>query len=288
MPSNILVTGSGGYIGSVLRFSLGAAGIDLGLRGPPVSWEGETDVRRVDSAMLRRAGIDTIVHTAAIAHEPDAGPYIGEMIAEQNAWAAHNIISEAQLARCRTFVLFSTMVVYPPSPRPQTEDSPVQPFGVYARSKLRAEKLLQQATDIPRRIVLRCGTVFGPSFKPRFSSFVDDILYQARYRKEVRLISSGRQRRSVLRLSTLDRVLTALLCGLPDGYHVFNVADGALTIRSWARLVARYYKVPLSIGVGGDAGRVIDCSKLWRRFGSLLRPHPIGSLDMEMNFHLTH
>jgi UDP-arabinose 4-epimerase len=153
MPSNVLVTGGAGYIGSHACKALAAAGytpvtldnLVHGHRaavrwGPFVRGEvaDETLVRRV----LREQRIDCVIHFAGYG-------YVGESMQAPGKYFQNNVAGtiallnamRAESANCLVFS--STCATYGvPRRLPIDEDHPQQPVNPYGESKLFVERML--------------------------------------------------------------------------------------------------------------------------------------------------
>ncbi len=159
--SKILVTGSSGLIGRALRVRLHAlgiatAGIDLLGAGAE-----RGDIR--DRAALERAldGCSGVVHLAAVSRvvwaqrDPD-------LCWSTNVGGLQNLLA-ASAATAPWIVFASSREVYGHAAAlPVTEDSPLQPVNVYARSKVEGERLLADAVAAGRRgAIVRFSNVYG-------------------------------------------------------------------------------------------------------------------------------
>ncbi len=154
----VLVTGGAGYIGSFVLRALAERGLaavvldDLstGHRRAAEGWPleefscGDTD--RV-AALMERAGIDAVIHLAALS-------IVGDSVREPERYWRHNVGgAEGLLAACRRagvrrFVLSSTAAVYgEPSRVPIPEEHPLAPTNPYGETKVEIERRLAAAQD---------------------------------------------------------------------------------------------------------------------------------------------
>lgn len=178
----VLITGSAGYIGSVLtdylaRQGLDVIGYDAGffkdclLSSPPVTKTIFKDVRDITEDDLD--GIQAVVHLAGISNDP-----FGNLEAEK-VYDPTRVYS-LELARlCKKlgqrFIFASSCSVYGRGGSELlTEDSPVFPQTPYSLSKLEIEddlKALSGSNFSP--IALRLATVFGISPRLRFDVVIN-------------------------------------------------------------------------------------------------------------------
>jgi len=183
----VLVTGATGFIGRAVAAALARAGhaVVRGGRAAPASapageaWVGYGDIgpdTRWEEAVR---GVDVVVHTAGLAHQPDAAT----ASAEAGQFQRVNVEGTARLARAavaagvRRLLLVSSALVHGPSSpgRPFTEADAPTPSGVYARSKLESEtRLLEAARDSAMAwVILRPPMVYGPGAGGNFPRLVE-------------------------------------------------------------------------------------------------------------------
>lgn len=148
----ILLTGAGGNLGRVLAPALAAAGHELRLFDfrPLESSPFETvvgDVRNLDDIRSAVAGVDAIVHAAAL-HGIHLSKWKPEDFWAINVTGTFHVFEAAREAGIKRVVLCSTMGVYGESARaPEdawnlvTEALPLLPGDVYGLSKKLCEEL---------------------------------------------------------------------------------------------------------------------------------------------------
>lgn len=172
-----LVTGGAGYIGSHVVRQLVAAGervvvldnLSTGFREAVVPGAelvvGDTGDQALVTDLLRRHGIDSVLHFAAhtIVPESVSDPlkYYGN-----NTCSTRNLLACCQAAGVKHFIFSSTAAVYgiPEGPM-ATEETPNAPINPYGTSKLMSEWMLRDlslATGL-RHVALRYFNVAGCS-----------------------------------------------------------------------------------------------------------------------------
>lgn len=157
---NVLVTGSGGFVGSALCSYL-RKNTPWEIYSITHSGEAGRIVDITDSTAIDELGktlpqIGCVIHTAAISKPGDCRkkPTICRDV---------NVHATAKLARTftdATFVLFSTYAVYNTPAGNASEDAPVEATNEYIRSKLDAEAMVRKYCQ--DKIILRPSVIYGP------------------------------------------------------------------------------------------------------------------------------
>lgn len=171
----ILVTGGAGYIGSHVVKQLGDSGFshivtldnlskgfrDAVLHGELV--EGDTGDQALVSELLRKHGIEAVMHFAAHTVVPESVSNPLKYYAN-NTCCSRSLLECCQAAGVKYFIFSSTAAVYGiPDKVPVTEQFPTQPINPYGMSKLMTEHMLRDlgaASDL-RYVILRYFNVAG-------------------------------------------------------------------------------------------------------------------------------
>ncbi|MDE0702406.1 MAG: NAD(P)-dependent oxidoreductase [Rhodospirillaceae bacterium] len=163
MNDRILVTGSEGLVGRVLRQSLAARGseiVGLDLRGSGCERGDVRDGRQVCDAI---AGCRGIVHLAAVSRVvwAERAP---DICRDTNIGGLRCVLEAAlDQPACPWFLFASSREVYgQPGHLPATEDTPLSPVNVYGRSKVEGERLVEEARASGlRTATVRLSNVYG-------------------------------------------------------------------------------------------------------------------------------
>ena len=148
----VLVTGSSGRIGSAICARLGHDHDVIGLDRAPSSTTGLVgDV--ADISLLRRAlrEVDAIVHVAAL-HAPHVGLVPDDEFERVNVQATRALVELAAEARISRFIFTSTTALYGSASMSRSaaiwvdEGLEPRPLTIYHRTKLAAEKLLEEVS----------------------------------------------------------------------------------------------------------------------------------------------
>lgn len=250
---HILVTGGAGFLGTslvplLLREGHRVRVLDLMLYGSDSlrRWRDHPhleivkgDVRRLDVVLEALAGMDSVVHLAAIVGDEacDLDPACAIDI---NLGATQLLAEAANGLGIERLIFASTYGVYGASEKPVGEESEASPRSLYARTKLAAERGLLRMNRGMRATVLRFATTYGFSDRPRFDLCVNGMAARAVAEGTIR-VRGGEQWRPFLHVEDAAWGIIATLHAPLEqvGGHVFNVgcAEQNLTIHDVAEIV---------------------------------------------------
>lgn len=252
----VLVTGNGGYIGSVLSGLLSekgyeVVGLDAGfyndnflLSAPVVSRQIVKDVRNVSVDDL--VGIDAVIHLAALSNDP-LGELAPGLTEEINFKATIAVAKLAKAAGVKRFIYSSSQSMYGMADTShELSEEEAGPYGVtaYARTKWDAECALKQMNEASFVIVcMRPSTVFGASPNFRADIVFNSLVGSAYVTGRIEIKSDGTPWRPVVHVRDVSN---AFIAGLeaPEslvGGQSFNVGvpDGNYTVRMLAEAAQR-------------------------------------------------
>lgn len=194
--AKVLVTGGAGYIGSLLTGVLLAEGhevtvVDALMFGgesllPYFAHPGfrfrKADVC-IDDLEELLSGVNTVFHLAAIVGFP-ACQQVGEKVAYRyNTEATKQVFEACERGDVERFIFASTYSNYGVSHdgEPVTEESPLRPQSLYARTKIAGEEWLLDRGRTSRcaPVVPRFATLFGISPRTRFDLIVNQFVLEA-------------------------------------------------------------------------------------------------------------
>ena len=249
----ILVTGTEGYLGSLLGPDLNrrghdVTGLDTGYykngwlyRGTDRSvYTLDQDVRTVTSDQLR--GFDAVVHMAELSNDP-LGDLLGEVTYDVNHKGSVHLATRAKEAGVERFVYMSSCSVYGVAEGVVDETSPVNPQTAYAVCKTLVERdVSAMADDSFSPTFMRNATAFGASPRMRFDIVLNNLSGLAYTTGAIVMTSDGTPWRPLVHAMDIGKAIRCALDAPRDAIHneVFNVGsnDQNYQVREIAETVA--------------------------------------------------
>ena len=235
----ILVTGSEGYLGSLLAPTLlgngnDVVGIDSGFfrsgwlynNHQPVPQTLEKDVRELTPEDVQ--GFDAVVHMADLSNDP-LGDLLGEVTYDVNHQGSVRLAELAKAAGVRRFVYMSSCSVYGVAEGDDvTEESPVNPQTAYAVCKSLVERDVQPMADqdfLPT--FLRNATAFGASPRMRFDIVLNNLAGLAWTTGRIAMTSDGTPWRPMVHALDVAKAIRCVLTAPAEAVRgeIFNVGS---------------------------------------------------------------
>ncbi len=248
----VLVTGSHGYIGTVLTPMLMAEGHDVvgldsdlyeqctfGEDMPDVPCI-RKDIRDVQSSDLE--GFDAILHLAGLSNDP-LGDFNPELTYEINYRASVRLAELAKSVGAERFVFSSSCSNYGAGGEEWlTEESPFNPVTPYGESKVLTERDVSAlADDNFSPIFLRNATAYGVSPRLRFDLVLNNLTAWAFTTGKIMMKSDGSPWRPIVHIRDIALAFIAVLGAPKELIHnqAFNVGvtEDNLQIRDIANIV---------------------------------------------------
>lgn len=239
----ILVIGGAGYIGSVMIRKMLLKGYKVRVLDSLLYGEQSIselynnpdfelivgDFRHVDTVVRAARGVDAVVHLGGIVGDP-ACQLDPEFAIEVNVAATRMVRDVCSGFGIKRFIFASTCSVYGADDGILDETSPLNPLGVYARSKVDSERILLAGSNGNLSpTVFRMATVFGFSYRPRFDLVINLFTAKAAEGEEI-TVFGGHQWRPFIHVDDVARAFIKCLESPLEkvGRQIFNVGDNSL------------------------------------------------------------
>jgi len=269
----VLVTGSEGYIGTVMMPMLIENGFDVvGLDNCYYS-DGnlndskfpkyeliQKDVRDVTSADFEDKNYYAVVHLAALSNDP-LGMLDEQLTYDINYIASENIAKLAKEAGVERFVFASSCSLYGQGGNDAlTEEDPSNPQTAYGKSKIMAEEAISKLADENfHPTYMRNSTAFGFSPRMRFDIVVNSLSGYAKVDKEIKILGDGKPWRPLVHVRDICGAVIHVLKSEASLIHneSFNIGDTQenYQIKSIAEHVKKHFtdcEIKIMIDDAGD------------------------------------
>lgn len=295
--NKVLVTGSEGYIGSVLLPMLIDNGYNVvGLDACYYS-EGNLndyifpqynlinkDIRDIEKDDLQDKGYFAIVHLAALSNDP-LGMLDEQLTYDINYKASVKLATFAKRVGIRRFIFASSCSLYGQGGRHAlTEDSPSNPQTAYGKSKVYAEQEISKLADENfSPVFMRNATAFGFSPRMRFDIVVNNLTGHAKVYNEIKILGDGKPWRPLVHVKDICRSIITVLEAKKELIHnqAFNIGDNKenYQIRMISEKVKKYYPdCDISIAKK-DASDTRDYNVSFDKLNNVLRFKRLWSLE---------
>jgi nucleoside-diphosphate-sugar epimerase len=254
----ILVTGTEGYLGSLLAPLLmqrghDVTGVDVGFykSGHLYNANGNQpmtlvkDIRQLTLDDVK--GFDAVVHMAELSNDP-TGELAPHITYEVNHKGSVRLARLAKEAGVRRFIYMSSCSVYgvADGDDPVTEESLPNPQTAYAICKVLCERDILGMADLKfSPVFFRNSTAFGASPRQRFDLVVNNLCGLASTAKAIRMISDGTPWRPLVHGLDIGKAIACALDAPSDAIHgqILNIGsnDQNYRVREVAEIVAQTF-----------------------------------------------
>jgi len=247
----ILVTGGAGFIGSHLCEGLLARGYQVRVLDSLVygkrEWVPapcefiEGDIRDMDACTKAAAGMDGVLHCAAMSRSGPSQEQI-DVCTGANITGTQNMLLAARDAGVKRFIYSGSSTYYGNRPPPHREDDPADILNIYGLTKRVGEQytlLFDQDFNLTS-VVLRYFNVYGPR-QPQTGAYalvLGIFLHRAADGNVLEIHGDGSQRRDFVHVRD---VVAANIAALESDVRgtVFNVGSGtSLSVKELADMIS--------------------------------------------------
>lgn len=259
----VLVTGGGGYLGSILvrrlleanyqvrildNFLYGRESVEALSDNPRLDVV-VGDIRDMRNLVTSLKDTDAVIHLASIVGD-QAADLEPRTTIEINFMATRNLAELCQIYGIKRFLFASTCSVYGDEPQgvmkeslePSEMPSKPRPISLYGETKLRSEEAIA-CLDLDF-CILRLATLFGQSPRMRFDLAVNLFAARAVNNQDI-TVFGGQQYRPFLHVS--DAADAFLMCLEKNLKGVYNVALGNWKIIDVAQIVRQHFPVDIKV-----------------------------------------
>ena len=244
----IVITGGAGYLGSVLireflnklenfkfividNFLYGSKSLPKNKRVKVVNLD-LCSSEKLSSALL---DADAVIHLAGIVGDP-ACSLNSKRVSEINTKTTSNVACMAKAMGVKHFIFASSCSVYGFAEEQVDETSQLNPISTYAQDKIDSENLLSVIHEEGKFqvTILRMGTLFGPSYRPRFDLVVNLLTAKAKVDNEITIFGGKQIRPFVDVRDAANAYISALLDSTTNSFPsavVYNVGSMQNTLR---------------------------------------------------------
>lgn len=282
-PRRVVVTGAGGYIGSVLTLELlrrryQVVAVDRFLFGRKVLAHAPgltvliDDIRTLGEEVFE--GVDAVIDLAALSNDP-----AGELDAA-TTWSINHagrvrVATLAKRAGVARYILPSSCSIYGFQEGVMNEGSGVNPLTTYAKANYAAENDSRGLADDDFCVVaLRQATVFGYSPRMRFDLAINGMVRGIFLNGLIPILRDGTQWRPFVHVRDAVRLLATMI-EAPRGLiqrEIFNVGANEHNVRviDLAKMIAEAIEVPFEFewyGSPDHRSYRVDFSKITEALG---------------------
>lgn len=228
----ILITGANGMIGSAIvneiidKYDLVLVDpytdkIDKFMNSAIVLKGSLNDISKWENNL---DGVNTVVHLAAAVHWRPKNKEEEQQFIDTNAEGTRKLYEACTKHGVERFLFFSTNDVYKASDKLITEDTPINPQGIYGKSKLLAEQYLLEDSKKSNTAVciFRPASVYGENDKGSMKSLIGLCK-----KGIVPMIGNGANKKAILYTKDIVQAVKRYVdCKNNLNGEIFNISSG--------------------------------------------------------------
>ncbi len=239
----VLLTGAGGYIGSVLAERLVSEGYSLICLDRFFFGEDilshiadrvklvKDDIRTFDPSIMH--GVDAVLDLASLSND-SSGELDPNKTLEINYKGRARVAQLSKKHGVQRYILASTCSVYGASNNVSDENSPLNPLTAYAKANALAERdILELADTNFTTTVLRQATVYGLSRRMRFDLAINGMVLALFKTKKIKIMRDGTQWRPFVHVKDTSMAFMKVLESERDvvNREIFNIGSNEQNYR---------------------------------------------------------
>lgn len=207
----------------------------------------------VPRTLEKLKGFTTIINLAA-EHRDDVKPV--SRYYDVNVIGSENLINAAEKFNIKNIIFLSSVAVYGFAESELNEESRINYFNEYGRTKYLAENSyrtwFKKNNKLKKLIIIRPTVVFGEGNKGNVYNLINQIS-----KKRFLMIGNGNNKKSMAYVENLSEFIIHSL-SFNVGYHLFNYADKpdlsmnelVISIKERLKLKPRiYFRIPRFFGI---------------------------------------
>jgi nucleoside-diphosphate-sugar epimerase len=265
---HVLVTGAGGFSGSVIAARLSGEGHRVTqLRGPR---SGGIDLASGTSTLP--VELDAIVHAAALSPAPGV---TDEDMRRSNVEGTRNLVEHAKRAGVRCFVYLSSLSAYGRIEGGTVDEAtPVRDPDVYGKSKLEGETLVCGGAF--RSLAIRLPGVLGPG---SVRNWLTGVLEKARAGRDIEVFSPHAPFNNAAHVSDLADFVCGLVSRTWEGHDAVTIgAAGQTTVGEAVRILVDAFggRSKIVVRQAPKPSFLVSSARASERYG--YRPMEIGAM----------
>ena len=198
------------------------------------------DILDYENLTKSSMGFDVIIHLAAIS-DIENSTLNPEMTNKVNVNGTANVLNCCIKNNIKRLVFSSSAAVYGNCKLPILEKSHTMPISTYGKSKLKAEKQIEEFSNYFKinTIILRLFNVYGKGQNQKYAGVISKFLDGMFENNEIIIYGDGKQTRDFI---LIKDVIEAFHCAVKKnttGNKVYNIANGeSISIKELAELTA--------------------------------------------------